>query len=83
MNSIVMKYANNQMMYYKRFLQKSMSFIYCDIVSVKHAFYLFCTCGYLEIDFYFQSLLNRKAIYGVWISTVLTINYLLSFIFTV
>ena len=70
MYSIVMNYANNKMTYYKRFLQKSILFIYCGIISVKHAFYLFSTCGYLEIDFYFQSLLNRKAIYGDWISTV-------------
>ena len=37
-------------------LQKSMSFINCDIVGIKHAFYLFYTCGCLEINFYFQSL---------------------------
>ena len=70
MYSIIMKYANNKMTYYKRFLQRSISFIYCGIRSVKHAFYLFYTCGYLEIDFYFQSQKNRKAPYGIWLSTI-------------
>ena len=62
-------------------LQKSLSFIYCNLVGIKHVFYLFYTCGYLEINFDFQLLLKRNAIYGDWLSTIqLQFVYLL-FIF--
>ena len=50
-------------------LQTSTLFIYCSFVGIKHVFYLFFTCGYVEIQIFFQSLLNRNAIYGVWLST--------------
>ena len=45
-------------------------FIYSGTVGVKHAFYVFYACSYLEIDFYFQSLLNINANYGCRISTL-------------
>ena len=51
-------------------LQRSTSLIYCSIVGIKHAFYLFYIYGYVEINFYSQSLLKRNAIYGVWLSTI-------------
>ena len=41
-------------------LQTSISFIYCSFVGIKHAFYLFYTCGYVEIQILFPVTSEQK-----------------------
>ena len=41
-------------------LQTSTLFICCRFVGIKHAFHLFCTCGYIEIQFLFPVTSEEK-----------------------